>query len=63
MIMKMNRKEWEYANYLNDRYDEFEDLKKHLGYTIGEMFMATDPSKFRALQNKWEQAIAKEGWE
>jgi len=61
--MKMNRKEWEYANYLNDRYDEFEDIKKHLGYTIGEMFMATNPSKFRALQNKWEQVKAKEGWE
>ena len=61
--MKMNRKEWEYSQHLNDRYDEFEDVKKHLGHTIGEMLMATNPTKFRKLQTEWEEAKAKEGWE
>jgi len=61
--MNMSRKEWEYSQHLNDKYDEFEDVKKHLGYTIGEMFMGIDSTKFKTLQTKWEQAKAKEGWE
>ena len=32
--MKMNRKEWEYSQHLNDRYDEFEDVKKSFTWTF-----------------------------
>tara|TARA_R110000824_G_scaffold132465_2_gene294999 strand:- start:728 stop:913 length:186 start_codon:yes stop_codon:yes gene_type:complete len=61
--MKMNSKQWEFSQHLEYKFDDFKDIKKYTGHTIGEMFLKINPAKFKALQKKWEQANAKEGWE
>lgn len=59
MIMKMNSKQWEFSQHLQYKFDDFKDIRKYTGHSIGEMFLKTDPTKFKTLQAKWE----KEGWE
>tara|TARA_B100001250_G_scaffold409997_1_gene435530 strand:- start:13040 stop:13216 length:177 start_codon:yes stop_codon:yes gene_type:complete len=55
--MKMTSNEWEYTTHLQERFDEFGEIKKVTGFTIGEMFMAVDNPKFEKAVKKHQESM------
>jgi|TARA_Y100001970_G_scaffold272540_1_gene369399 hypothetical protein len=61
--MKMTSNEWEYTNYLQETLDEFGQIKKVTGFTIGEMFMAVDNPKFEKEVKKYQEFMKGQRYE
>ena len=53
--MKMTSREWEYSTYIQNTFDEFGEIKKLTGFTLGEMFMMVDNVKFADQVEKYHK--------